>query len=129
VGGFLTTAQYSQPTKIWNGEVGAIMGLRVLSSQNVLTATLATGISTLTAYTGFVLGESSFATVDLANDDAIDIIINKPGSAGAADPYRNIATVAYKMYFGVRYLSGSILADFNSANRALAVTMCVTFNG
>ncbi len=125
VGGFLATAQYSQPNKIWNGEIGALNGLRLLRSQNIVTTSVTTGV---TAYTGFVMGESSFACVSLS-DNAIDIIVNKPGSAGAADPYRNIATVAYKMYFGVKYLSGSILADVGSANRALSVLTAVSFNG
>ncbi len=125
VGGFLATAQYAQPNKIWNGEVGTLMGLRIIRSQNIITTSVTAGV---TAYTGFVMGESAFATVDL-EEDAIDIIVNKPGSAGAADPYRNIATVAYKMYFGVKYLSGAILADTGSANRALKVLTAVSFNG
>ena len=125
VGGFLTTAQYTQPNKIWNGEVGAIMGLRIIRSQNMTTAT---ATSTVTAYNGVVMGETAFACVSLEND-ALDIIINRPGSAGAADPYRNIATVAYKMYFGVQYLSGTQLADFNRAQRAYVTTLAVSFNG
>ena len=125
VGAFLDTSKYAQPNRIWNGEIGSIMGLRLIRSQNMLTASVT---STVTAYNGFVMGENAFACVALEND-ALDIIINKPGSAGAADPYRNIATVAYKMYFGVRYLSGTILADFNSAARAYMTTLVVSFNG
>lgn len=125
VGGFLATAQYSQPNKIYNGEIGALNGLRLLRSQNVVTTSVTSGV---TAYTGFVMGESAFSCVNL-NENAIDIIVNKPGSAGAADPYRNIATVAYKMYFGVKYLSGTILADASSANRAFSVLTAVSFNG
>ncbi len=126
VGGFLATAQYAQPNKIWNGEVGTLMGLRLLRSQNVITTSVTASAGT--AYTGFVMGESSFACVNLEGD-AIDIIVNRPGSAGAADPYRNIATVAYKMYFGAKYLSGSVLADAGSANRAFKVLTAVSFNG
>jgi len=125
VGAFLDTSKYSQPNRIWNGEIGSIMGLRLIRSQNMLTTSVTSGV---TAYNGFVLGENAFACVSLEND-ALDIIINKPGSAGASDPYRNIATVAYKMYFGVTYLSGSILADYNSANRAYCTTLAVSFNG
>jgi N4-gp56 family major capsid protein len=124
-GGFTATAQYSQPNKIWNGEVGALMGMRLLRSQNITTTSVTSGV---TAYTGFVMGENAFATVNLENE-AIDIVVNLPGSAGAADPYRNIATVAYKMYFGAKYLSGSVLADKNSAHRALSVLTAVSFNG
>ncbi len=125
VGAFIDTAKFAQPNRIWNGEIGSIMGMRIIRSQNVLTAG---ATSTVTAYTGFVMGEDSFAAVALEND-ALDIIVNRPGSAGAADPYRNIATVAYKMYFGVRYLSGTELLDFNSVHRAFAVTLAVSFNG
>lgn len=124
-GGFITTAQYSQPNKIWNGEVGAIFGVRLMRSQNILTTSVTAGV---TAYNGFVMGENSFACVSL-EEDAIDLVINNPGSAGAADPYRNIATVAYKMYFGAKYLSGTILLDFASANRAFSVISAVSFNG
>ena len=125
VGGWLDTSKYSEPQRIWNGEIGSIMGLRVIRSQNMLTASVTSGV---TAYNGLVMGETSFACVSLEND-ALDIIINKPGSAGAADPYRNIATVAYKMYFGVSYLSGNVLADFAGANRAFVTTLAVSFNG
>jgi N4-gp56 family major capsid protein len=125
VGGFLATAQYAQPNKIWNGEQGKLMGLRLIQSQNIVTVSVTTGV---TAYTGFMMGEGAFSCVSLA-DSPIDIIVNEPGSAGAADPYRNISTVAYKMYFGAKYLSGSVLADAGSANRALKVITAVSFNG
>jgi N4-gp56 family major capsid protein len=126
VGGFLATAQYSQPDKIWNGEIGKLNGVRLLQSQNIVTTNVTSGV---TAYNNFVMGEGAFATVSL-EDSPIDIIINREGSAGSADPYGLISTVAYKLKgFGVKYLSGGSLADFNNAHRCLKVTVAVSFNG
>lgn len=102
VGGFAATAQYSQPEKIWNGEVGAIAGTRLLLSQNLSLVT--TGItSTLTtvAYESYIVGQGALATVSL-EDSPVQILVKKEG--GSSDPYSNIMTVAAKLPgFGVAY--------------------------
>lgn len=100
VGGFLATAQYNQGDKIWKGEVGAIMGSRIVLSQNMTTSAVTSGV---TAYNSLLMGEDAFACVSLEGQDAIQIIIKKDG--GSFDPLDSIVTVAYKLpHWGVAYL-------------------------
>lgn len=99
-GGFLASAQYNEPSKIWKGEVGMIAGARVLMSQNMTTASVTSGV---TAYNSLLVGQDSFACVDLEGGDAIQIIVKKDG--GSFDPLDSIVTVAYKLpYWGVAWL-------------------------
>lgn len=103
VGGWAATAQYSQPEKIWNGEVGAIGGTRLLLSQNLGTFTSAQITSTVTsvAYESYIVGQGAMATVSL-EDSPVQILVKKEG--GSSDPYSNIMTVAAKLPgFGVAY--------------------------
>jgi N4-gp56 family major capsid protein len=106
VGGFASTAQYSQPDKIWNWEIGKLWNFRILESQNILTASVTSSVSATPAYAGYALGENSFASVDI-EDSPIQMIVKGVGSGGTYDPYNNIATIAYKLRgFGVKYLGG-----------------------
>jgi N4-gp56 family major capsid protein len=99
-GGFLASAQYQEPNKIWKGEVGMIAGARVVMSQNMTTASVTSGV---TAYNSLLVGQDAFACVDLEGGDAIQIIIKKDG--GSFDPLDSLVTVAYKLpYWGVAYL-------------------------
>jgi len=103
VGGFSATSQYSQPNKIWNGEVGSIGGARLILSQNLGTFTSAQITSTVTsvAYESYIVGQGALATVSL-EDSPVQILVKKEG--GSSDPYSNIMTVAAKLPgFGVAY--------------------------
>jgi len=103
VGGFSATSQYSQPNKIWNGEVGAIGGARLILSQNLGTFTSADITSSVTsvAYESYIVGQGALATVSL-EDSPVQILVKKEG--GSSDPYSNIMTVAAKLPgFGVAY--------------------------
>ena len=103
VGGFSATSQYSQPNKIWNGEVGSIGGARLILSQNLGTFTSAQITSTVTsvAYESYIVGQGALATVSL-EDSPVQILVKKEG--GSSDPYSNVMTVAAKLNgFGVAY--------------------------
>lgn len=102
VGGFAATAQYSQPNKIWNGEVGAIAGARLVLSQNLsLVTTGITSTLTTTAYESYIVGRGAVACASLESNP-IQIITKSEG--GSYDPFSNITTVAAKLPgFGVAY--------------------------
>jgi N4-gp56 family major capsid protein len=103
VGGFLATAQYNQPEKIWKGEMGSLAGARLIMSQNLGTFTSAQITSTVTsvAYESYIVGQGAMATVSL-EDSPVQILVKKEG--GSSDPYSNIMTVAAKLNgFGVAY--------------------------
>lgn len=104
VGGFAATAQYSQPNKIWNGEVGSIAGARLVLSQslqNINTTAQITADVTAVAYESFMVGRGSVACANLEGNP-IQIITKSEG--GSYDPFSNITTVAAKLPgFGVVY--------------------------
>jgi N4-gp56 family major capsid protein len=105
VGGFSATAQYSEPKKIWNGEIGSIAGVRLVLSQNLSQVTSTAAITssvTGVAYESFFVGEGALACVSL-EDNPIQIITK--GEGGSYDPYSNLVTVAAKLPgFGVAWL-------------------------
>ena len=104
VGGFAATAQFKEPQKIWNWDIGKLWQFRILESQNITTVTGTTG--TVTAYQAIALGENAFACVNL-KDSPINMLVKGVGTGGTYDPYNNIATVAYKLRaFGVSWLGG-----------------------
>lgn len=105
VGGFAATAQYSQPNKIWNGEVGSIAGARLVLSQSLqnVTAGITTTVSAV-AYESFMVGRGAVACASLEGNP-IQIITKSEG--GSYDPFSNITTVAAKLPgFGVVYTGG-----------------------
>lgn len=104
VGGFLATAQYSQPNKIWNGEQGALAGARLILSQNLAainTTAQITADVTATAFESYIVGRGAVACASLEGNP-IQIITKSEG--GSYDPFSNIITVAAKLPgFGVTY--------------------------
>lgn len=84
-------------------ELGALWGVRLIRSNNVLTASVTASL-TNPAYQGVVIGRHAQAAVSLT-DNPIEMIVKLPGSGGTYDPYNNICTVAYKLpYYGVKWL-------------------------
>ena len=119
--GMATQAQFGQQAKVWNGEKGALWQFRLLESQNIVTTSVTSGV---TAYMGFAIAENAFGCVSL-EDSPIQMVVNKPGSAGSADPYGQIATVAYKLRaFGVGALNMG-----ESDARVQRIITAVSYNG
>lgn len=110
------SAYGNQPDKVFNYERGKLWGIRILESQNCILQTSAQITSSVTAYTGYVIGEDAFSTVSLEGSP-IEILVKTSG--GTYDPFSNISTVAYKMWAGVAWLGGD-------GPRAYRVTTAVT---
>jgi N4-gp56 family major capsid protein len=119
--GMATQAQLGQQAKVWNGEKGALWQFRLLESQNIVTTSVTAGV---TAYMGFAVSENAVGCVNL-EDSPIQMVVNKPGSGGSADPYGQIATVAYKLRgFGVIALNMG-----ESDARIQRIMTAVSYNG
>lgn len=106
---------------IYGDELGKLYNARLIRSNNVATTSVTSSVTS--AYQGFVLGNHFQAAVDLESTP-IEIIVNLPGSAGSSDPYRNIATVAYKLPgFGVKWLGfGATANSFRAYRHITAVS-------
>ena len=107
------SAYGNQPDRVFNYERGKLWGIRILESQNCLTASVT---SSVTAYTGYVIGEDAWSSVALEGSP-IEILVKTSG--GTYDPFSNISTVAYKMWAGVAWLG-------SDGPRAYRVTTAVS---
>jgi N4-gp56 family major capsid protein len=110
-------------TNMFGMELGALWGVRLIRSNNVLTASVTSSV-TNSAYQGYVIGKHAQAAVSLT-ENPIEMIVKLPGSGGTYDPYNNICTVAYKLpYFGVKWLGFG--TDTGNAKRAYRNITCVS---
>ena len=86
-----------------NGEIGRMYGMRFLVSDK-MTPVQANGEWWKRNY---VIGEEAFGVVEL-NGDAMKMFVKRHGSAGAADPLDQFATVGYKIHgFATKYLDAN----------------------
>jgi N4-gp56 family major capsid protein len=130
--GFISVEQYGGYTDTLVGEFGAANGVRFCSSE--LSGTIAadsggnasanslrytTTITALDIYDTFIYGREAVGTVGLGESHSTSInmmydtiptvalIQHGPGSAGAGDPYNEIATIAWKAWFAGAMLNGA----------------------
>jgi len=98
VASWAQTAQYNQPEKITDAEMGCLSNIRLLESTQPTVAS--------SVYESYVIGAHSLVAVSLTGNP-IEILVKEPGSGGTSDPYSNIGTVAYKLpVFGVSWQGG-----------------------
>lgn len=98
--GFFEAAKYSQPEKIFNGELGKLFGIRFVQSSNI--NSFAGGVSgAVTCYPTFIIGQEAYGIVE---SQAMETIIKPIGSSGTEDPLNQRGTVAMKVRYGVKIL-------------------------
>lgn len=138
--GFIPVEQYAGYTETMPFEFGAVGGVRWASTQ---VSTISTGAGKASSvglrgastkahdvYSSFIYGQEMMGTVGLGNmhatnsyemynpktPPAVEIIHKALGSAGAADPYNEVATIAWKAFhvgkilnqaWGFKILSGA----------------------
>lgn len=127
--GFIPVEQYASHTEIYPFEFGTVGGVRWFSTQLSQLITTSAGKKTATGFRGasniqndvydsFIYGKEAIGTIGLGkmhaansyemynpkNPPAVEVIYKGFGSSGAADPYNEIATLAWKAWF-----AGSIL--------------------
>lgn len=129
--GFIPVEQYGGYTETMPFEFGAVNGIRWCSTQ-VATISLSSGKKTASGYRGsstilndvyasYVYGKEAVGTVGLGNmhasnsyemynpktPPAVEAIFKPAGSAGAGDPYNEIASLAWKAWFVGKILNAT----------------------
>ena len=131
--GFIGVEQYGGYTDTIPGEFGTVNGVRFSStelsgviqidsggSRNTLRAT--GGVTAIDLYDTFIYAKEAVGTIALNSEHTtssykmydsvpspIQLISHAPGSAGAGDPYNEIATIAWKAWFAAEVLNGKWL--------------------
>jgi N4-gp56 family major capsid protein len=130
--GFVGVEQYGGYTETLPGEFGTVNGVRFCSTELAGSIAADSGGTTTTnslrytttetaadLYDTFIYGREAVGTISLNAEHTtdsykmyeqtpspIELIQHGPGSAGAGDPYNEIATIAWKCWF-----AGEVLND------------------
>lgn len=95
---WINAQQYAGSTKIFNGEIGELYGVRFVESTNHKKFTGA-GAAGVDVYCTLVVGSNAYGIVDVAGSGAVQNIVKPHGSAGTADPLNQRGTSGWKALF------------------------------
>lgn len=112
VGGFLDVAKYSQPEKIWRGEVGKVLDVKIVKSNNIA-AFLNAGATGQNIFPAYFMGKEAFGIIE---KDPLQIVIKPIGSGGGTDPLNQRATVGVKIRFGVTLIKPESLVRLETSS-------------
>ena len=140
--GFIAVEQYGGYTSTYPFEFGAVGGVRWSSSEICTITTAVTGatstgirgpggtnVTTIhSVYDSYIYGQEAVGSVGLGNmhatsnyemydpkkPPAVELIVKAIGSAGAADPYNEVGTIAWKAWFAGKVLDGSWIFKLQS---------------
>lgn len=110
--GYIEAVKYAAPDKIFNGEVGKVEGVRLVSSPNTDIQTDA-GATTTDVYYGYVFGRDAYGFVDNGKDIEMFIV---PPTASASDPAAQRAYISGKMRCGATILKQAGIYRLESAS-------------
>lgn len=148
ISGFIPVEQYGGYVSTFRGEYGAVEGVRWCETE---IAPVSTSISTSTAsglrgaseilndvYSTFIYGREAVGSVGLGTQHAKEIyqgmsqnpgrvpavtaIQHAPGSAGAADPYNELGSLAWKAHFAGARLNEGWLTKVRSGATDYSLT-------
>lgn len=141
--GFIPVEQYGGYTETMPFGFGAFGGVRWCSTEII---PVSTGAGTTTAtglrgasnilndvYSTYIYGKEAVGSVGLGNfhatsayemynpknPPAVEIIYHKPGSAGAADPYSEIGSLAWKAWWTAAVLNSNWLVKLRTGSSKL----------
>lgn len=127
--GFIAVEQYGGYTETYPFEFGAVLGVRWCSTEIIPVTTSVThstnaalrgsAVNIHDLYRSYIFGMEAVGSVGLGNmhatssyemydpkkPPAVELIIKPVGSAGAADPYNEIGTIAWKAWFAGKVLN------------------------
>jgi N4-gp56 family major capsid protein len=107
---WINVGQYSDPKKIYSGEIGKLFGVRFIeASSNQFNES-----STVTVYSNFIHGKEAFGTIDLSGD-AMRLIIKNSDKSDTSNPLNMFMTIAWKSIFAVKTLNGAWIVNIKSA--------------
>lgn len=145
--GFIGVEQYGGYTSTFNGEFGAVWGVRWASSEMAPIDTAAGTNSTSTGfrattsaagsadkqdvYYSFVYGKEAVGSIGLGENHAqeiyqmydrvptVELIYHRPGSSGVGDPFNEIGSIAWKSWFAGKILNSNWIVQIISLATAL----------
>lgn len=99
-GSWMDVSKYSNPDKIYNGELGKMGGVRFVESSEAKvwaddTCPVYDGDKHLCVYSVLVLGDNAYGVTDIAGG-GLEFIVKQKGSAGSADPLNQRSTMGWK---------------------------------
>jgi len=121
-GGFQELNKYvaGLADKPLNGEIGKVYQARIVKS-NAMTYVANAG--SVNVYRTLMFAKDAFACTSF-DKDHVDLIVKQLGAGGTSDPLNQIATVGYKLQFGVKYVGG----QFSNHNGA-SPDLCLQIRG
>lgn len=103
-GGWMDANKYTTSDKLFNGEVGKLLGVRFLETSNGFTGATSAWVASATAYHTSVFGMDAFGVTEL---QGLKTYIKGFGSGGVSDPTDKISTAGWKTTFGTAVLDSS----------------------
>lgn len=101
---------YAGSTKIFNGEIGKMYGVRFVET----TMAKIWKPATVPVYGTLVLGENAFGVTSI-NNGGIETIVKQLGSGGTADPLNQRSSVGWKLNKVAKILEESYMVRIESA--------------
>ena len=111
---FVEVVKYKTPEKIYNGEIGAIEGVRFVETTEAKIFAGA-GASGIDVYSTLILAANAYATTKIKGG-GLETIIKQLGSAGTADPLDQRATVGWKALKVSEILSQQYMVRIETAS-------------
>lgn len=104
-GAWIEFSKYTTPDKLFKGEIGALHGVRLVSSSNVQTFA-----STVTVYPTLIMGKGAYGVTEWSSLETI----YRPLGSGA-DPLNQVASVGAKVDFSAVRLQESAMVRLETA--------------
>lgn len=95
---WLAANVYGDPSKLWNGEVGKLHGIRWIES-TMCPIWVGAGnqpAGDVDVYGALVVGAGAYGTVDISGSAKPEIIVKNKGEAGTSDPLEQRSTIGWK---------------------------------
>jgi N4-gp56 family major capsid protein len=106
--------QYVDTKNIYEGEIGAIAGVRFVETSEAKIFAKA-GASSRDVYATLIIGDNAYGTTDIAGG-GLEHIVKQLGSAGTADPLNQRATAGWKATHGAAILSDEYMVRVESVS-------------
>lgn len=106
--------KYSDPSDMYDGEIGRLYGVRFVETSNAKIFTGA-GSGGINVYSTLILGADAYGVIDVAGSGAVQNIIKPFGSAGTADPLNQRSTSGWKALFTAKILDDTRMVRIEHA--------------
>jgi N4-gp56 family major capsid protein len=111
--GFKNTGYYSQPERIYDGDVIKLYGIMFVESTNAKVFTAA-GASSIDVYSTICFGMEAFGDVDIESL-GLEMIYKPKGSAGTADPLNQVQSQGWKATYAALILNDAFCVRLEHA--------------